>query len=237
MTFPGNVTISTTSPSQLTVVFESDRVIAVSKPAGQLVIPGRGPAAGPTLKAQADEHVGAPVFVVHRIDAAASGLVLFAKDAEAHQALNTAFERREVVKRYLALVQGAVLTDRTINRPVKQFGSGRVGVVRGGRPVITSFRVLERVGDDTLLEVNPKTGKRHQIRVHLYTIGHPILGDPLYGLPLPVGGVPRLMLHALALDLETAATGRLSLRAEPPAHFSSILEQRRGCSEERKGHG
>ncbi|MEK7477296.1 MAG: RNA pseudouridine synthase [Candidatus Coatesbacteria bacterium] len=214
-------------PTPPSVVFENDRVLAVAKPSGQLVIPGRGLPQGPTLKAQADAHVGTPVFVVHRIDADSSGLVLFAKDAEAHRALNIAFEKRQVAKRYLALVQGAVLADRTVNRPLKQFGSSRVGVVRGGRPAITSFRVLERVGNDTLLEVTPETGKRHQIRVHLYAIGHPILGDPLYGEPLPVGGVPRLMLHALALHVDTVPTGQLSLRAEPPEDFVSIVCQRR----------
>lgn len=209
------------------IVLENERVLAVSKPSGQLVIPGRGPATGPILKAEAEAHTGKPLLVVHRIDAGASGLVLFAKDADAHRELNRAFERREVEKRYLALVDGAVLQDQTVTRALKQFGSGRVGVVRGGRPAVTSFKVLERLGPATLLEVSPKTGKRHQIRVHLYSVGHPILGDPLYGNPLPVGGVSRLMLHALSLEVETPSTGRLSLRSEPPEDFNAILERYR----------
>ena len=207
------------APPPLSVVFEDPHVLAVTKPAGQLVIPGRGPAQGPTLKAQAETHVGAPVFVVHRIDAGASGLVLFAKDADSHRALNIAFEHREVEKVYLAVVLGSVLVDGTVKRPLKAYGSGRMGVVRGGRPATTVYKVLERRGDSTLLAVWPKTGKRHQIRVHLWSIGHPILGDPLYGDPRPVGGAPRLMLHALSLAVETPVTGRLSLRSPAPPEF------------------
>jgi len=109
--------------------------------------------------------------------------------------------------------------DGTVNRPLKEYGSGRMGVTRGGKPAITDYKVLGRRNDVTLLEIRPKTGKRHQIRVHLWSIGHPIMGDSLYGNPRPVGGAPRLMLHALSLDVETPVTGKLSVRAGPPAGF------------------
>ena len=173
----------------------------------------------PTLRALAQDHTGGVIFVVHRLDKEASGVVLFAKDADAHRALNGAFERREVIKTYRAWVLGAVMHDRTVNQPLKEFGSGRMGVTRRGRPSITAYRVLETHPEASLLDVSPRTGKRHQIRVHLYSVGHPILGDPLYGSPLPVGGATRLMLHATALSVDTPETGPLTVSCEPPPDF------------------
>lgn len=189
------------------------------------MIPGRGEVAGPTLREEAERHTGAPVFVVHRLDREASGVLVFAKDAETHRQLNAAFEHREVGKTYLAVVQGDLEHDRTINRPLKEFGSGRMGVAKRGRPAVTALRVLHRGGSTTLLEASPRTGKRHQIRVHLYSIGHPIMGDPLYGSPLPVGGLKRLMLHATALAFDVPATGPVRVESPPPRSFGPFPPQ------------
>ncbi len=206
----------------MTILLETPRVLAVAKPVGVPVIPGRGALSGETLQQQVEARLGAKVWVVHRLDAAASGLVLFARDAEAHRDLNRAFEAREVGKIYLAAVAGRVAKEGTIRSALKPFGSGRMGVHKHGQPSTTAYRVLERFPDATLLDVSPESGRRHQIRVHLYSIGHPILGDPLYGAPRPVGGFPRLMLHALALRVDTLSTGTLDLRCEPDAEFQSL---------------
>ena len=198
-------------------------MLAVFKPAGTLVIPGRG-APGPTLKEEAQSRCGAPVWVVHRLDREASGLVLFAKTAQEHRRLCGLFESRGVEKVYWAIVRGALGGEGEVKLPIKAYGSGRMATAEGGLPCHTRYRALERFAGATLLEVRPVTGRRHQIRVHLNTLGCPILGDPLYGRPLPVPGAPRLMLHALELGLPAADGRRLTLRAEPPADFAAVLE-------------
>ncbi|MFH1723123.1 MAG: RluA family pseudouridine synthase [Elusimicrobiota bacterium] len=206
------------------IIHEDEHLIAVAKPAGRLVIPGRGPAKGRPLVEEVSKLIGAKAYVVHRIDRETSGLVLFAKDANSHRFLSKAFERRSVRKTYLALAQGAVERGGLVRAPIRAFGSGRVGVDRRGDPCETGYRVRDRLHGATLLAVEPKTGRRHQIRVHLYSIGHPVMGDPLYGRPRPVGGVPRLMLHALALEFESPSGRLLSLRAGPPSDFLEIIE-------------
>lgn len=207
----------------LQVLHEDDRLIAAAKPAGQDTIPARGKTAFEPLNLEVSRHVGAPVFVVHRLDREASGLVLFAKDADAHRLLCACFERHKVDKAYLALVEGLVVKEGSVEQPLRAFGSGRIAVDPSGKPSLTRFRPLRRFVGATLLEARPMTGRRHQLRVHFYAIGHPILGDTKYGVKRPVGGAPRLMLHALALSLE-GPVGPLSLRCEPPEDFTRVLD-------------
>ncbi len=203
------------------VVFEDERVLAVSKPVGVAVIPGRGEIGEP-LNALVAKRLGARVFVVHRIDREASGLVLFAKDALSHKQLSLLFQGHAVHKTYLALVLGRMAGSGTIDKPLRAFGSGRVGVGEPGKASLTRWREARAFSGASLIEAEPVTGRRHQLRVHLYAAGHPILGDPLYGKPLPVGGAPRLMLHAWKLAL--AAPGfALDLVAEPPPDFAAVL--------------
>ena len=99
-----------------------------------------------------------------------------------------------------------------------------MGVAAAGKPSVTEYKVREAQGDSTLLEVNPQTGRRHQIRVHLYAIGHPVMGDTLYGKDRPVGGAPRLMLHAWKLEFEKPGGERLELLDEPPGDFTDYLQ-------------
>lgn len=170
--------------------------------------------------------------MVHRIDRDSSGLVLFARDAEAHRLLSLQFERRQVRKRYLALAQGSLAEDGRVDSPLREFGSGRMGVAApsgpaGGKEALTRYRVLERLGAATYLEVEPVTGRRHQIRAHLASVGHPVMGDPLYGRDRPVGGAPRLMLHAFELECRGVSGETLALRCEPPEDFLRVLEQAR----------
>lgn len=229
------------------ILHEDDDILAVAKPSGQLVIPGRpvrqtgttasadspGPApsdeAGSgdaareeTLLDQVTKHLGGKAWVVHRLDRGASGLVLFAKNAEVHRRLSKQFEGREVKKTYLAVVKGDVPAAGVIDQPLRQFGSGRMGVDPRGKPSLTRYRVKDNFAGVTLLEVEPETGRQHQIRVHLYWLGHPILGETRYGKDFPVGGAPRLMLHAWRLRL-LAEKGELLLEAPPPEDFSAYV--------------
>lgn len=208
----------------LAVLHEDERLVVVDKPAGIATAPGGGIGAGESLQEQAADHLGTRAFLVHRLDRETSGLIVFAKTAESHRLLSQQFESRAVTKRYVALVSGQMDTwTGEIAEPLREFGSGRVGVDPSGRSAVTGWQVRERLGDNDLLDVSPITGRRHQIRVHLYSIGHPILGDTRYGNDRPVGGAPRLMLHASELTL---ADG-LTLRAEPPLDFVEFLEASR----------
>lgn len=190
--------------------------MAVAKPSGQPTIPGRGEIGEPLNRA-AERRAGGRLFVVHRLDREASGLVVFAKDARTHRQLCGLFEARKVSKLYLAACLGELAGEGVIQAPIKEFGSGRMGVGAGGKRSITRYRLRRALKGASLLEVAPVTGRRHQIRVHLYSIGHPVLGDPLYGKERPVGGAARLLLHSLALDF--GLPGIPELRAEPGPDF------------------
>ena len=206
------------------MVFEDEAVIALAKPAGQPTIPGRGEV-GKSLVTKLEEDRGVKFFVVHRLDREASGLVLFAKDAETHRRLCVEFEARRAKKVYLALVAGRLEGEGVITEPLREFGSGRMGPSPDGKPSKTLWSAERAFGGATLLRVEPLTGRKHQIRAHLAFLGHPILGDPRYGpAPRPVGGVKRLMLHALSLRVEAARVYELT--APPPADFNSVLAGR-----------
>jgi RluA family pseudouridine synthase len=162
----------------------------------------------------------AKLYVVHRLDKETSGVILFARDAAAHRRLSALFETRQVGKAYLAWVLGSPAADQgSVDAPLREFGSGRVAVDPRGKPSLTRWSVLRRAEGKSLLDVRPETGRRHQIRVHLYSVGHPVMGDDTYGSPRPVGGAPRLMLHAAELSFPWDDPRPLLLRAEPPPDF------------------
>jgi RluA family pseudouridine synthase len=209
------------SPVSAPVLFEDDRLIAVAKPAGQAAIPGRGDIGEP-LNKELERRLGVRLWVVHRLDREASGIMVFAKSAEAHAALCKDFESRRAEKRYLAVVAGALTGDGRADMALKEFGSGRVAPSPQGKHSLTRWTFLRALRGATLLKVEPLTGRRHQIRAHLAALGHPLLGDPLYGpAPRPIGGAKRLMLHAHTLHLP--ASGLAELRCEPGPDFESVL--------------
>ncbi|MCX6349774.1 MAG: RNA pseudouridine synthase, partial [Candidatus Aureabacteria bacterium] len=200
----------------------------MNKPSGLLIVPGRGDEEAPTLREVVESRLPGKVWVVHRLDRETSGAVIFAKTPEAHRFLNRRFELRQVRKTYLALAEGDIGCDGTLRMPVREFGSGRMGVGRrGGKPSVTRYRVKERLPGCTLLEVSPETGRRHQIRVHLYAIGHPVMGDPIYGADRPVGGVARLMLHALSLSFTHPEGPEMTVEAPPGEDWESVLRSKR----------
>jgi RluA family pseudouridine synthase len=204
------------------VLFETDDYLAVDKPEGVVSVAEAGKGGLPELLE--DRHPG-KLYPVHRLDRGASGVIVFAKNAAAHRHLNGEFDRREVGKTYLALVDGTMAVSHgQINAPIREFGSGRMGVdPKRGKPSSTAWKIVERLEGATLLRVSPSTGRRHQIRVHLYHIGHPILGDLRYGDRARQERVPRLMLHALALEFTLPSGERVTVEATPPPSFDSVV--------------
>jgi 23S rRNA pseudouridine955/2504/2580 synthase/23S rRNA pseudouridine1911/1915/1917 synthase len=164
----------------LHILFENDRMIAVDKPAGIIVIPDQYTDRAHTLQGAAEEYAKTKIWVVHRIDRDTTGVVLFAKDAEAHALLCRQFESGTVSKKYLALVNGSLEDEAgTIDRPLRIEGR-KVEVADDGKESVTLYNVLERFKDFTLVEASPRTGRRHQIRIHFWSLGHPLAVDPEY---------------------------------------------------------
>ena len=197
--------------SELTVIHEDDQMIVLDKPAGLLAVPGRGPDKQDCLSARAQAR-WPDALVVHRLDMSTSGLVVMARGLQAQRALSRAFEQREVHKRYTAVVAGSLanpLPDNgwnTIDLPlIIDWPNRPRSIVSAelGKPSVTRWRLAGPPGKDgaTRLELEPVTGRTHQLRVHLQAIGHPILGDALYALPEQLALAPRLLLHAHALQL------------------------------------
>lgn len=205
------------------VVHEDARMLVVEKPVGIPVIPGRFDPF--CLVGLLEAHRGEKPWVVHRIDLETSGLVVFARDAVAHRSLSMAFENRQVRKRYLALLDGAPTPEKgEIRKALRLFGSGRMGVdVSRGKHSLTAYRTLGSCEGLTLVEGEPKTGRRHQLRVHFHSVGTPIAGDPLYGDKTRQKGWPRMYLHAAGLVLPHPDGGELRLESPLPADFPEGL--------------
>ncbi len=198
---------------------EDKHLIALDKPAGLLCVPGLGVAGACNLRDLAARRWPG-LSVVHRLDQATSGLVLFALDAPTQRSLSMAFERRTIDKRYAAVVHGEPAEDAgTIELPLAADWPNRPRQCvdhQRGKPSLTHWRVVQRIGAFSRLELQPVTGRSHQLRVHLAAIGHPIAGDRLYGLA--GDEAQRLMLHAASLCLVHPATGA-ELRLASAAPF------------------
>ena len=190
----------------LTPVFVDAHLLVLDKPAGLLTVPGRGADKADCLWARAQAQ-WSDARVVHRLDMATSGLVLFARSADMQRRLSMAFAAREVHKRYVAVVEGVMAQDDgEINLPLAADWPRRpLQVVDHlhGKTSQTRWRVLARdpAAMRTRVELVPVTGRTHQLRVHLHAIGHGIVGDALYGEPSLANAAPRLLLHADQLRL------------------------------------
>ena len=237
----------------LQVDFEDDHLIVIDKPAGLVVHPAPGHASGTVANALL-AHCGPDLVgvggedrwgIVHRLDAQTSGLMMAAKTAAAYDVLTEALAERRVRRQYLALTLGRFNeSEGTIDRPVGRRPSDRkrMGVVpRTGRPARTHWRVLCEAEELTLLGLTLGTGRTHQIRVHLQSIGRPVLGDVDYGWtkahtlrqfsqrmrPMLAGVWPsRQMLHAarLTLDHPIAERCRIDLRSQPPEEMIAVMD-------------
>lgn len=226
----------------LKVVYEDQALLVVDKPAGMVVHPAPGHPAGtlvnallahcPELAARGDERPG----IVHRLDRDTSGLILVAKSEKVRRALQRQFQDRQVHKVYLALLDGHLQPAwGRIEAPLGRDPQHRqrVAVLAGGREAVTEYHVLQQfsqqmgpaAGDYTLVEVEPRTGRTHQIRVHFASIGHPVVGDTVYGRRRSRLPVPRQFLHARRLGFKHPVTGqRLELEAALPADLASVLD-------------
>jgi tRNA pseudouridine32 synthase/23S rRNA pseudouridine746 synthase len=187
-------------PGDIEIIYADDSLLLVNKPTGLLAVPGRGADKQDCLSSRLQKNVP-DALVVHRLDMATSGLMIFARGAEMQRRLSLMFREHAVEKHYIALVSGKldtptgevnlpIATDWP-NRPLRKIDHAQ------GKPSLTRYRLLSFVDDVSRVELEPLTGRTHQLRLHMAAIGHPILGDALYG---DIASAPRLLLHARALS-------------------------------------
>lgn len=211
--------------TSIPVLHLDEFLLVTDKPAGLLSVPAGGEGRQDCLAARIQAR-WADARIVHRLDAATSGLVLFARGAEMLRRMSLAFEQRVVGKQYLAVVHGHVVQDSgEIDLPLAEDADNRprqiVDPLRGRR-ALTRYRVLDRpgTGADAIsrLELKPVTGRAHQLRVHLLSLGHPIVGDPLYAAPESATRFARMHLHATRIAFMHPQT-RVPLLFDSPAPF------------------
>ncbi len=203
------------------VVYIDDSLIVVNKPAGLPSVPGRAVGLQDCMASRVLS-LAADALVVHRLDMATSGLLLFARGKAMQRKLSHAFAQREVGKGYVAVVAGQVAHEAgEVDLPLITDWPDRPRQkvdFETGKPSLTRYRVLSRSQDDTRLALEPLTGRSHQLRVHLLALGHPILGDTLYAPPEVLARSPRLLLHAQSLSLPHPVSGA-TLQFDSPAPF------------------
>ena len=203
----------------LDILYQDEQLVVLNKPSGLLSVPGKAPEHFDSLQYRV-QRVWPQATVVHRLDMATSGVMVMALTKAAQRELNRQFQQRLTAKRYIALVQG---------QPWANIGSIELPLIcdwpnrpkqkvcfEYGKPSLTHFRVLQRYSESSRLELEPVTGRSHQLRVHMQAIGHPILGDKFYALA-KTPTAPRLQLHAAELMLWHPASGaRLQFAAACP---------------------
>lgn len=223
----------------LAILHEDETLLVVNKPPGLVVHPGSGNWAGTLLNALLAHAPGVARLpragIVHRLDKDTSGLLVVAKTLEAQTSLVRQLQARTVSRRYLAVVLGAAPESGVVEAPIGRHPTQRtrMAIVATGKPAVTHYRALRRGESWTLLECSLETGRTHQIRVHMDSIGHPLLGDPVYGprrlppaLAARVGEFDRQALHAWQLALMHPATQTaMAWEAPPPADFQALLER------------
>ena len=194
------------------VLFNDHDLLVVNKPSGVLSVPGKGPDKQDCVWTRL-QVLHPSALVVHRLDQATSGLMVFALNAPTQRALSMAFEARLVDKQYLAWVEGVLPVSedwQTIDLPILLDWPNRpVHIIDAcGKPSATLWRCVHQHATlpGSLLELQPQTGRTHQLRVHLNAIGHPIWGDALYAPPEVLARAPRLLLHAQVLALQHPVT-------------------------------
>ena len=205
----------------LDLIYRDDTLLVANKPAGLLAVPGRGADKEDCLATRIQQEFP-DALVVHRLDMATSGLMLFARGAEMQRRLSQLFRGREVQKRYVAVVAGKLgpatgevnlpIVADWPNRPLRKID------IESGKPSLTRYRLLAHDGvtDTSRVELEPVTGRTHQLRVHMAAIGHPVLGDALYGGMVDASS-ERLLLHSTLLSFVHPISGEpLAFLSEPP---------------------
>lgn len=215
------------------IVYEDDCLIVVNKPQGMVVHPAPGNPDGTLVngllyhcKLSGINGVIRP-GIVHRIDKDTSGLLVVAKTNEAHESLSAQLKERKAMRKYNCIVNGNIKEDfGTVNKPIGRHPTDRkkMAVTEGGREAITHFSVLERFGQYTLVECTLETGRTHQIRVHMASLGHSIVGDPVYGIKKEHFKTNGQILHAKTIGFVHPKTGELmSFDSELPDYFKQLL--------------
>ncbi|GFH40781.1 RluA family pseudouridine synthase [Lactococcus insecticola] len=222
----------------LEIIYEDDDLAVINKPQGMVVHPSAGHKTGTLVNALMYHMTQLSSIngiirpgIVHRIDKDTSGLLMIAKNDQAHEFLAAQLKAHTSKRRYIAIVHGNLLNDRgVIEAPVGRSTKDRKkqAVIAGGKHALTHFEVLERFGDFTLVSLELETGRTHQIRVHMAYIGHPVAGDPLYGPKNELKPNHGQFLHAQVLGFEHPTTHEwLEFESEPPALFTQTLEKLR----------
>jgi 23S rRNA pseudouridine1911/1915/1917 synthase len=227
------------------IIYEDDDLLVFDKPPGIVTHPAPGHERGtlvnalrairPDLVDFNSERLG----VIHRLDKDTSGLIVVAKHEGSRLSLLQQWQERQVIKRYIALVDGVIKENHgTIDAPISRDPNNRkrMAVVRDGRHAVSHFEVIERFDDATLVNVTIETGRTHQIRVHLAFIGHPVVGDSTYGRKKFSAPVPRQFLHATYLKFELpCGRGPLELETPLPPDLQGVLEALQARSANRQG--
>ena len=220
----------------LDVLYEDEDLLVVNKPQGMVVHPAPGHASGTLVNAllyhiKDLSGIGGELRpgIVHRIDRMTSGLLVVAKNDASHRALSDQFRDRKAHRSYIALVDGNIKENEgTVLAPIARHPVDRkkMAVVIGGREAATRWRVLERFGQYTLLQLELETGRTHQIRVHMASIHHPVTGDDVYGKEHQPFGLTGQALHGYRLAFYHPADGRpMRLYAPIPAYFLTTLQK------------
>ena len=209
------------------IIYEDQTLIVLDKPAGLSVLPDGWEQDSQYLVKMLEEKYG-KVFIVHRLDKITSGVMVFARAGESHRTLNIQFENHEAQKTYHAILEGnPKWEEKVAKHPLRaNVGHKHRTMVddKRGKPSETRFRVIKRYEHAVLVEAKPKTGRTHQIRVHAYALGHPLVEDILYG-SRDRYGIARPMLHAQSLSfLHPATQERLKFSAPRPADFEEALK-------------
>ncbi len=219
----------------LDVVYEDGDLAVINKPKGMVVHPAPGNESGTLVNAllfrfgTLSAANGPRPGIVHRIDRLTSGLLVVAKNDAAHEALSKQFADHTAHREYVCLVHGNLKEDvGTVDAPIGRHKTDRkrMAVVENGRRAVTHWRVLERFGTETLLDVSLETGRTHQIRVHMAYIKHPIVGDEVYGSPAPKLGLNGQALHGYRLTFTHPKTGETKTFTAPiPEDFRTALKR------------
>lgn len=223
----------------LNIVYEDSDVIVINKPQGMCVHPALGNESGTLVNALVF-HCGDELSaingvirpgIVHRIDKDTSGLLVAAKNNDAHLKLSEQLKERKALRKYAALVNGNIKEDSgTVNKPIARNPADRkkMAISASGREAVTHFNVLERFGQYTLVECILETGRTHQIRVHMASIGHSIVGDPVYGIKKEKFKLSGQLLHAQTIGFIHPRTGEMmEFTSDIPDYFANVLKKLR----------
>ncbi|MCX7904359.1 MAG: RluA family pseudouridine synthase [Caloramator sp.] len=223
------------------ILYEDDDIVVVNKPQGMVVHPAAGNYTGTLVnallkKCRTLSSINGVIRpgIVHRIDKDTSGVLVVAKNDFAHQHLAEQIKEHSVKRIYMALTEGVIKQDTgTIDKPIGRHPIHRkkMAVVENGKRAVTHFKVLERYKENTLIEARLETGRTHQIRVHMASIGHPLVGDPVYGFRKQKFNLKGQALHAMVLGFIHPRTGEYMEFSSPlPNYFQNLIEKLRRMS-------